>query len=156
MWQFRPSWPGQLSCSFHGKQERQQRADRWRVVGYSSTTTLGLGGDCQLSSSVQFQCGHSRRTGYVACSPGSVLWSERKHGQGETEFAPVHLLRYGKALRMFLLRSCGASFSMPTFFANAFTTCQTTFSVRPSPQTLAALLTRRNNLPLLIPAAANQ
>src|SRR6267143_1578131 len=115
MWQFRPSWPGQLSCSFHGKQERQQRADRWRVVGYSSTTTLGLGGDCQLSSSVQFQCGHSRRTGYVACSPGSVLWSERKHGQGETEFAPVHLLRYGKALRMFSsYAACGIGDAMPS------------------------------------------
>jgi hypothetical protein len=36
---------------------------------------------------------------------------------------------------------------MPILAANSFTTCQTSFSVTPSPQALPALLTRRKKFP---------
>ena len=45
---------------------------------------------------------------------------------------------------------------MPAFFAQLFTTFQTTFSVRLSPQAVPARHTRRKILPLVIPAAHSQ
>ena len=54
------------------------------------------------------------------------------------------------------LRSCGASFDTPIFAAYSFTTCQTTFSVIPSPQTVPARQTRPNSLPFVAPASFSQ
>ena len=51
------------------------------------------------------------------------------------------------------LKSWGATFSTPTVFAKFLTTYQTTFSVRPSPQTTPFLLMHRNNRPDVVPDA---
>ena len=50
-------------------------------------------------------------------------------------------------------KSWGATFSTPTVFAKFLTTYQTTFSVRPSPQTTPFLLMHRNNRPEAVTAA---
>lgn len=44
-------------------------------------------------------------------------------------------------------RSCGANLSLPILAANSLTTCQTSFSVTPSPQGFPALLTFLKSLP---------
>lgn len=56
--------------------------------------------------------GHSWRTEYVACNLGSALWSERKHGQGETGSTQVHLLRYGNHREVIAAMDF---FTVPTF-----------------------------------------
>src|SRR5438552_2194921 len=49
-----------------------------------------------------------------------------------------------------LLRSCGASFEIPSFSAYSFTTCQTTFSVIFVPQTTPLRQTHRKMRPCAI------
>jgi hypothetical protein len=56
-------------------------------------------------------------------------------------------------IRHSFLRSCGASLSIRAFAASSFTTCQTTSSVRPSPQVRPTRLTRRNIFPTRNPTA---
>jgi len=53
-------------------------------------------------------------------------------------------------------RSCGANLSLPILAANSLTTCQTSFSVTPSPQGFPALLTFPKSLPPRMPAATVQ
>src|ERR1035438_2198444 len=101
----------------------------------------------------RFRSCHLRLRRYVACSRGSAQSFGPTHGRGETESAPVHL-RPPDINAHVRRRSWGARLATPVFVANSLTTCQASLSVTPSPQDLPALLTRRNTLPPLIPAAS--
>jgi hypothetical protein len=106
-------------------------------------------------SSARFQFCRLRRRRSVGHSRDSAPSSGRKHGREETDSAQVRLpLPY--TTDACPTQVVGRELSLPIFFANSFTTYQTSFSLIPSPHALPALLTFRKSFPVLIPAASTQ
>ena len=98
----------------------------------------------------------------IHCGPNALLAAEVSLGRLDRDVSEqeLDLLQFA-ARRVAQPSTCppeigGASLSMPALRAYSRTTCQTAFSVKLSPQAFPFLLTRRNSLPAVNPAAWSQ
>ncbi len=122
----------------NGSQALELSTPRWS----GNLSPNGVTIDCQLFGSILIRSFTAERIRCLQPRYRSVVWIETWPSRNcicsSSPPAAWHSLAQVRR------RSCGASLSMAVFAANSRTTCQTTFSVMLSPQTLPALFTRRN------------